>query len=217
MLPFLGEQQILSGQSYTETFRLSIPDDALPSLKREAYEDPCAEISWRVQASLDMPGAKDIYQTQSLIVLPSVPDSSTPVAEKQTTDECIALLSLSSATVSTGGTVEGKFSIQVRKDFKVHNIRMQLECWQKAGEKETNTVKDSVLLKNPVLRESLTANQMLEWPISLRVPKKALPSAGTPLDNTQVVWRVKGIITRFVRRSLEVQQQVQVYIAPSAS
>ena len=77
-------------------------------------------------------------------------------------------------------------------------------------------MKDSVLLKgkNTFTKELLTANQVLEWPIRLQVPKNALPS--TEVYHTQVVWRVKGILDRKItrRRSLEVQQQIQVFIDP---
>lgn len=146
------------------------------------------------------------------------PSPPAPVSKEQIFDQCVASLSLSSATACAGERIEGTFKVQVRQDLKVRSIRVVLECWEKAGDQEEKTkVTNILLLKNNILGGTLTTNQMLEWPIRLQVPKNILPSAGTSEDNTQVVWRVKGILNRFMLRDLEVQQQIHVYIDPQGS
>ncbi len=211
-LPFLGREHVLKGISYSESFKFLIPDDASPSL-HSGYEKPGADISWRVEAALDIVGGLDIRQARTVTVLPLMPDHAPPAIEdKVVFDECVACLPLSSTRVPAGDTVDGKFSIQTRQDFRVHGIRVELECWEKAGVKEKRTVKDVVSLKggNWLSGDLLTANQTLEWPIRLQVPENALPS--TAVYHTQVVWRVKGILDRGIRRNLVVQQPIQVFI-----
>ena len=215
-LPFLGREHVLKGLSYSESFKFLIPDDASPSLHSD--EEPGADISWRVEAALDIVGRLDIRQARTVTVLPLMPDHAPPAIEdKVVFDECVACLPLSSTRVPAGGTVDGKFSIQMRQDLRVHGIRVERECWVRAGVKDKRTVKDVVSLKGEtwLSGDLLTANQVQEWPIRLQVPKNAFPSMET--DHTQVVWRVKGILDRGIRRNLVVQQQIQVFIDPADS
>ena len=171
-----------------------------------------------MEAALDIVEARDIHQTRTVTVLPLMPDHAFPAIEdKVVFDQGVASLSLSSRRVSAGKTVDGKFSIQMRQDLKVQGIRVELECWEKAGDKEERTVKDWVPLnveslkgKNWLGEDLLTANQTLEWPIRLQVPENALPS--TVVYHTQVAWRVKAILDRLIRSNLEVQQPIQVWI-----
>jgi len=229
--PFLQKEQISDGPSGWNV-RLSIPDDAPPSVKGAA-----AEISWQVRVSLDIPGAVDIHREQGLVVSPLVPDPSPPAAAEKLFNQCVASLSFPSPTVRAGETVEGRFTVQVRQDLSVESIRVQLECWERSGEKEANTVKDLVWLKTEkwsatgwlhMETESLTTNQVLEWPVRLHIPKNALPSMA--FHDTEVVWRAKGIVAGINRgkepgglrlspelRDLEVQLQIQVYIDHPAS
>jgi len=147
-----------------------------------------------------------------------MPDHAFPAIEdKVVFDQCVASLSLSSTRVSSGKTVDGKFSIQMCQDLGVHGIRVELECWEKAGLEEKSTVKDVVALKgqNWLSEELLTADQTLAWPFRLQVPEKALPSI--EIYHTQVRWRVKGILDRWLRSNLEVQQPIQVWIDPADS
>ena len=128
---FLDGEQISDRLSGWISVKIPVPDDAPPSLKGEA-----AEMSWQVRASLDIPGARDIHRKQGLIVIPLVPDPSPPTAEGKTFyAQCVASLSLSSATVRAGETVDGRFTVQVLQDLGVESIRVELECWEKAGEK----------------------------------------------------------------------------------
>ena len=214
----MRREHVLKGLSYSESFKFLIPDEAPPSLLSNVYGEPCADISWRVEAALDIVGARDIHQARTVTVLPLMPDLAFPAIEdKVVFDQCVASLSLSSTRVSAGKTVDGKFSIQMRQDLKIQGIRVELECWEKAGDKEKRTVKDGVSLnvvstkgKNWLAEDLLTANQTLEWPIRLQVPENALPS--TVVYHTQVAWRDKAIVHRLIRSNLEVQQPIQVWI-----
>ena len=135
-----------------------------------------------------------------------------PNFPRQHFDQCVASLSVSSAMACAGEILDGRFSIQVRQDFKVRGVWVELECWERAGAKTAKTIRDSVLL---LAGERLTASQVLEWPFQMQVPKNSLPS--TALQDTQVVWLARGILDvgRIKQRNLEVQQQIQVYIDPS--
>ena len=80
-LPFLGREHVLKGLSYSESFKFLIPDDASPSLHSEFYETGGADISWRVEAALDIVGGLDIRQARTVTVLPLMPDHAPPAIE----------------------------------------------------------------------------------------------------------------------------------------
>ena len=101
---FLHEENVLKRQSYGKTFKFTLPSDAPPSLQVGADEQSCANISWRVQVSLDIAGAQDFHQRREIVVLPLVPEPTTPVPKEEVLDQCAAWLSLSSMTVRGGET-----------------------------------------------------------------------------------------------------------------
>ena len=105
--------------------------------------------------------------------------------------------------------MQGKFTVQVWQDLNVQQIRIELECLEKAGDKTASTIKDQMVLKN---QESLQANQVLEWPIRLHVPK--LPAPTTNVHLTQVEWRVKAVLDRSMRMDWDVHREIQVYSVP---
>ena len=118
---FLHEENVLKRQSYGKNFKFSLPSDAPPSLQG-VYETSCANISWRVQVSLDISGARDIHQRRETAVLPLVPEPTTPVPKEGILDQCAAWLSLSSTTVRAGETFDGRFRIQFRQDLRTRGV-----------------------------------------------------------------------------------------------
>tara|TARA_B100000315_G_scaffold243144_1_gene266196 strand:+ start:85 stop:918 length:834 start_codon:yes stop_codon:yes gene_type:complete len=202
--PFLSETQAIEGLPYGGKGILSLPPDAPPTVNGDA-----ADITWRVQAAVDVAGARDIHQHHDVLVLSRVPERSPPETAEKTYDHCTLSLSLSSTTVEEGETLEGRFRVEVRQNLSVQGIRVELECQEKAKDKEVWIVKDPVLLRN---REDLAAGQILEWPIRLHVPRHRLPS--TEVHDTLVVWRVKGILDRHSRLDLDVEQKISVYTTP---
>ena len=122
--------------------------------------------------------------------------------------QCSLTLSLDSATVCAGENRHGQFNVRVRERLAAQGIRLVLECWEKALDKEKCTTKGRVFL---MPQGELAAGQDQGWPVLLHVPKNRLPSA--LVHNTQVVWWVECIIDRSNRTGLMVQQGIQVYTA----
>jgi hypothetical protein len=202
--PFLSETRVVEGLPYGTRVILSVPPDALPTVKGDA-----AEIVWRVRAAIDVAGARDVRRSHDIMVFSRTPEHSAPGVAEETFDHCTLALSLSSTTVKEGETLAGDFQVQLRQNLSVQGIRVELECQEKAKDKVLWTVKDLVLLKNQGM---LAAGQILEWPIRLHVPIHRLPS--TEVHHTLVVWRVKGILDRKARMDLDLEQQITVYTVP---
>ena len=202
--PFVTETQVHEGLSYGGNFNFEVPADAIPTASGEV-----AEIRWTVQASVDVARARDLLHSRNLNVFTTVPDPAPPIAAEEVFGWCTMSLSLSSGTVCAGQSLHGQFSVRPRQEITVQGVRVVLECWEKALDKQKFTINDRVFLEYETV---LAPGQDFEWPIRLHVPKNRLPS--TSADHTQVVWRVKGILDRSGRTDLEVQQEIQVYAAP---
>lgn len=118
---------------------------------------------------------------------------------------CDMYLSLPEGALFTGQTLHGALSARALKDINVTKIQAELDCLEQAGAKQSSAVYTTVILQG---RSLLQAGQDYQWPFQLRIPNCLLPSVS--LDETSVVWRVKGILGRTFRTRLETAKQVQV-------
>lgn len=202
--PFVTETQVHEGLAYGGTFIFEVPADATPTASGEV-----AEIRWTVQASVDVTRARDLHHSRNVNVFTPVPNPTPPTLAEEVFGQGTMSLSLSSGTVCAGERLHGQFSVRPKQEITVGGVRVVLECWEKALDKQKFTIKDQVFLE---YQTALAPDQEFEWPIRLHIPKNRLPS--TSVDRTQVVWRVKGILDRSGRTDLEVLQEIQVYTAP---
>ena len=167
------------------------------------------DISWQVVASFDIAGSADLHSRQPVVVLSSPQHPPTKVVADREYPECDLSFSVSPIYLRTGEVLEGSMQAQMRRDVGIRQVRIELRCTEKAGDRETRTTKDEIALHG---QASLAAGETHRWPFRLQVPEMMLPS--TRADRSTVTWWVRGIIDRRLRRDLVVERQVQVFTAP---
>lgn len=167
------------------------------------------DISWQVVASLDIAGEADIHSRQPVVVLSSSQHPPTKVVADREYPECYLSFSVSPIYLRTGEVLEGFLKAHMRRDLNIRQVRMELRCTEKAGDRETKTARDESFLHKEA---SLVAGETYQWPFRLQAPEIMLPS--TRADRSTVTWWVRGIIDRRMRRDLVVERQVQVFTAP---
>jgi hypothetical protein len=211
---FLDHTSLSTGVPYRYEISITLPNDAPPSVRGST-----ASICWYLEAFWDVVRALDIHQERDVVILtrPLVEvtggtrESSSLTTAASMYEECTLSLSLPSAQVRTGEILEGTLCAQARQTLDISEVRVELECSERAGVKTTTTVESREVLQEGA---SLVANEVREWPFQLRVPEVLLPSI-TSIHETSVVWRVRGILSRRMRTDFSVEEVVQVYTAPA--
>lgn len=178
-------------------FRL--PAGAPPSIRGDT-----ARVEWELWAGPGGTPSPQFTQVGRITVLPG-PDGNpalhpaSPDSRQAAFEQSIVALSLPEAPVGTGQFLDGALRAKAPIDVHVTKVKAVLECWERAGAKQSSAIWASVDLQGG--RSLLRAGQEYQWSFRLPVPDRVLPSAS--LDETSVVWRVKGILSRALRPQLE--------------
>ena len=196
--------------------RFQLPAAAPPSIRGDT-----ACVEWEMRARPASSLSED-YSVGKITVLSNPVGSIGKQAHHHHSSEdrraalaqCVLTLSLPEGAMRTGQTLHGVLKARSLCDIQVSKVQAELECWEQAGAKQSSAVYATAELQG---RSLLYAGQEYQWPFQLQIPDRFLPSA--ILDETSVVWRVKGIIGRTFRTRLEAAKQVQVlttgYLPPS--
>ena len=186
--------------------KFQLPAAAPPSI----YGDTAC-IEWELRARLASSVSPDSL-VGKITVLSKLERSVGSQAKHDSSDPCRAArkqsvlsLSLPECPISTGQALHGILKAKPLGNIKVTKIQAELECWEKACAKQSSAVYATAELQG---RSLLHAGQEYQWPFQLQIPDRLLPSAR--LDETSVVWQVKGILGRMLRTRLETTKQVQV-------
>ena len=187
--------------------RFQLPAAAPPSIKGET-----ACVEWELRAQLASSVSED-YTLGKITVLSNSAGNIGNQASHHGSEvrpaapsQCEVALSLPEGSVRTGQALNGILKAKALNDISVTKIQAELECWEQAAAKQSSAVYSAAELQG---RSLLYAGQEYQWPFQLQIPDRLLPSA--ILDETSVVWRVKGIIGRTFRTRLETATQVQVF------
>lgn len=188
--------------------RFQLPATAPPSIRGDT-----ACVEWELQVHPASTVLRDSTTVGSITVLSRAEggignqahhhDSSD--ARRAALEQCTVTLSLPEGPVGTGQTLHGVLKAKTQIDIHITKVQAALECWEQAGAKQSCAVYATAELQG---RSLLHAGQEYQWPFQLRVPVRLLPSAS--LDETSVVWRVKGILGRTFRTRLETAKQFKV-------
>ena len=205
--PILANQQLSPNGPVQRTARFLIPESAPASVIGEI-----AGIDWQIRATVAYAGATEERVLARLIVLPSPVDPGTLDASATARDsthaaieQCDLSLSLPTGGILAGDELPGTLTVKVHRNHSVSKVRVVLECREQAGAKETRAIYDVAVLQGSGW---LMSGQVYEWPFHLRVPDRILPSTG--FDETSVVWRVRGVLSRFLRPDLIVSKPVRI-------
>ncbi len=207
---FLGATDLTSGMSLNQSASLTIPANAPPTVSGKT-----ASITWELNAKLDIPKMRDIHEKRSLMVR-SIP-TAVAVDEKGWTspsysatdsaDQCDLKLSVNTDIISAGQSLRGSLEAQVKEQFDVRKVRVELEVKEKAGNKSSAVIADSTVLDGGPI--SFHGADFMQWQFQLKIPDTPLPSVST--SSTSVNWRIKGIMDRRMKQDISVEKGIQVY------
>jgi len=201
--------QDLNGANLRGIARFQLPAAAPPTILGET-----ARVEWELQAQLDSLVPRDSTTVGKITVLSrtagsigsQAPQYDSSDARRGHREQSVLTLSLQEGPLKSGQAIHGILKAKPLSDIHVTKIQAELECWEQAGAKQSSTVHTMAELQGRLL---LHAGQEYQWPFQLHIPDRLLPSAS--LDETSVVWQVKGILGRTLRTRLETATQVQVY------
>ena len=185
----------------------------LPAAAPSTIQGNTACVEWELRARLASNVSSD-YAVGKIILL-SKPERSVGNQAKHhdstdthrpSLERCIVSLSLPEGHLITGQVLHGVLKAKAQGDVNITKVQAELECCEQAGAKQSTAVYATAELQG---RSMLHAGQEYQWPFQLQVPDRLLPSA--ILDETSVVWQVKGILGRKFRTRLETATQVQVF------
>ena len=207
---FLNGETLAPEPSHYE-IDFPVPPNGQPTIQGEL-----ASVIWSVEATLEVAGSRNLEWQQDLEVL-TISESGAGVnreagpdtAVETTLDECSLTLTMPSAPVRAGDTIEGVFSCLASRAFDSSSVRVQIERRERAGDKGKTVVGDQVTLQE---KFQASAGGTQEWPFRLSVPSSIVPTKSG--GATQVAWRVKGIIDRGRKGDLSVESPVEVFTAP---
>lgn len=205
---FLTDEQVIPGVPYLTDLSFDLPTDAQLTVKGEL-----AKINWQVNVTVDIVDRPDLHKSLGMTVLSS-PQGETPSAVERVHSQISDYgdnrnpLSLSVPVPQSpiGGVVSGILRAQSSEDMTVWFVRVTLNLREEAGrENETKEVQRITLAREL----SLSTGETLEWPFSLNIPMKLIPSIS--FGETDVRWYVSGSASRRVMGDWTVEQEIQVY------
>ena len=207
---FLNDETIAPGSSHYE-MDFSVPPVGHPTIQGEL-----ASVIWSVEAALEVAGARKLEWKQDLEVL-TISEGGADVnreagpatAVESAMDECLLTLEIPLMPFRAGDTIEGVFSFLANRAFDSSSVRVQIERRERAGDKAKTVVGDQVNLQE---KFQPPAGGTQEWPFRLSVPSSIVPTKSG--GETQVAWRVKGIIHQRRKGDFSVESPVEVITAP---
>ena len=209
----LSSRLALVKQDHDQTTLRGIAMFQLPAAAPPSINGETACVEWELRARLASTGSPDC--TVGKITVLSEPklndgnqahhhDSSD--ARRAARKQCVLTLSLPEGPLRSGQVIHGILKAKPVADITITKIQAALECREQAGAKQSSAAYATAELQG---RSLLRVGQEYRWPFQLQIPDRLLPSAS--LDETSVVWSVKGILGRTFRTRLETATQVRVF------
>lgn len=206
---FLTNCHIGPGIPHQGRAKFRLPPTAPPSV---AGETAC--IEWQLHSSIPTEGAMETRRIGRLEVVSALPwesagavgQTDSPSVTEECFQQCSLSLSLPTNRAWSGQSIGGDLMVTAHQDQFVPQVRAVLECWERAGVKQSVAPIALVELQHGA---QLKAGCVYQWPFQLQVPDRLLPTTRT--GETTVTWRVKGALGRVLRTGLEVQQRIQVF------
>ncbi len=204
--------QSLDGANPQGIARFQLPASAPPSINGDT-----ARVEWELRVRPASTLSRESTTVGKITVLSSLVDSiadqtsphdsgdRSAAPREFNVAQCNVSLSLPEGPVRAGQTLNGVLKAKAQSDIHITKVQAELECLEQAGAKQSAAVYSKAELQG---RSLLHAGKKYQWPFQLQIPDRLLPSA--VLDETSVVWRVKGILGRTFRTRLETATQVQV-------
>ena len=88
----------------------------------------------------------------------------------------------------------------------IEEIRIELEVKESAGSKSSKKKADVAILEDKI---SLMGGGYRKWPFELKIPEAPPPTVQT--EKSSVVWLLKGILDKRLRKDFRVIIPIQVF------
>jgi hypothetical protein len=207
---FLGETILPEGSARNFEFDAAIPVSAPPT-----YPGNIIQVNWLAKVTLDRKLSTDINAEAPLLVLipPVSPQPSTPLAMthfglSNEPSEAQLTLELPGTEWVSGDVIKGILLVTPQKNFDATEVRIELECSENVhydlGNQNVNA--DKVKLAG---KTRFAAGESSRFSFQVQVPQPCSPSGSS--DNWSVAWKLKGILSRFLRKDTAVEQEIKVY------
>ena len=205
---FMENQTVrrLGGSSDSASFVL--PQDAIPTLSGSVFQKIQPGIAWEVRALLDVTRARDMRQSQELMVVgPPVSGDPPPrpIAAEAGHRQCNLKLELSRGEARSGDRMDGVLRVEMLDDVEVTEVRVELVRVEKFGNEGQDHVVDKTVFERDA---TLRSGDGHEWRFDLDVGSVKVPSLEA--EKSSVTWLVKGILDRRMRRDLRVEREIEV-------
>lgn len=205
---FLGATTLPGGVPQRYSFRMGLPSDALPSLAGKIVR-----IQWKAGVKLDRRLAGDLHSEAELRV--GFPDPGPAIqpgeyGESNEPGETELTFLLPGLETVAGQSLNGQLRVLPRKNFDASEVRLELVCHEYVSYDQGNE-SEKVIPFKLAGGVQFTAGQTQTIPFQASIPQEAAPSIQTP--NGSIVWTMKGILSRRLRKDTTIEQGFVVYPA----
>ena len=205
---FVEDQTVRNGVPYPADLRVTLPQDALPTISGAKVQKIEPGIAWAVTVDLDVARARDIHESQEITVAatPAPRDERpSPTVAESRRGQCVLTLEVSRSEARSGNRVDGALRAEPQQDMTASEARVELVREEKFGNTAKNQVVDAVTFERDL---SLQSGDEREWSFSLEVGRVTVPSLKT--EKSSVRWLVRGVLDRSLRSDPKVEQEIAV-------
>ena len=205
---FMEDQTVRNGVPYPAELRVTLPQDALPTITGAKVQKIEPGIAWAVTVDLDVARARDIKESQEITVVatPAPRDERpSPTVAESRRGQCVLTLEVSRSEARSGNRVDGALRAEPQQDMTASEAKVKLVRAEKFGNTERSHVVDSASLERDL---SLQSDRTREWRFSLDFGQVSVPSLKT--EKSSVRWLVRGVLDRSLRSDPKVEQEIAV-------
>ena len=205
---FVEDQAVRNGVPYPADLKVTLPQDALPTISGAMVQKIQPGITWAVTVDLDVARARDIKESQEITVVATPTprgDRPVPTVTESSRGGCPLTLELSQSEARSGDRVDGSLRAEPQGDVTASEARVELVREEKFGNTAKNQVVDAVTFERDL---SLQSGDEREWSFSLDVGQVTMPSLKT--EKSSVRWLVRGVLDRSLRTDPKVEQEIDV-------
>lgn len=205
---FIEGKDVKAAQDVEAAIELTVPRDALPTMRSRIAGRCALEISWMVRVKIDIRAKFDPMQEQQIVIGEPLDAGALlprPAVAESDSGGCSLMLSLDSADVLQGSSLTGVVRVQMRKSARISGAVIEFGGSRGIGYKHESVEVEKLLLSQDM---ELQAGQIYEWPFQLSTAQADIPSLS--VGKSEVLYAVRATLSRRMRSDPRVVQPVEV-------
>ncbi len=202
---FLLDTALGPGTVHTFSYKTQIPAGTLASVPGKIIK-----VRWFVKATLDRKLASD-FNAEAPLTVPVPPAGEKTAGQYGQSSEMEQTnlhLELPGTVWLSSETVSGTLVIRPVKSFDVTQVRLELVRSETVSY-DQGLAKEEVIKVKLADKMRLEGGQTVNLPFKVQFPIPCPPSAAS--DDWTLVWKVKGVLARFLRKDTTVEQEITVF------